>query len=348
MPDRTMRWQVLLFIYIISLTSVLGQVSYSIPEEMAKGSLIGNIAQDLGLDRKRLTSGNARIFTGDSAEYIELNRERGVLLIKEKIDREALCAQTTPCALHFQVILENPMEFYTVIVEIKDINDNTPMFEKSDMKFKISESAVIGAKFLLERAIDPDVGLNSLQSYFLTKTDNFALKLKDQPDGEKIVEMVLQKSLDREKQEEIFLVLTAVDGGQPNLSGTAQIHVTVLDVNDNAPVFTKTIYKAAISENSPKGTVITRVSASDADKGSNSKISYSISNAAADVRNMFEINEINGDLISKSNAWLSYKLQKATDRALFEVGLQNGEIRTIRQVNDKDASLLTCGGGQLP
>ncbi|XP_042275313.1 protocadherin beta-16-like [Thunnus maccoyii] len=297
----TMRWRVLLFISILPFASVVGQVSYSIPEEMAKGSLIGNIAQDLGLDKKRLTSGKARIFTGDSAGYIELSRERGALLIKEKIDREALCGQTTPCALHFQVILENPMEFYTVVVEITDINDNTPIFEKSDMNFKISESAVIGAKFLLERAIDPDVGMNGLQSYFLTKTDHFVLKLKDQPDGEKIVEMVLQKPLDREKQEEIFIVLTAVDGGEPNLSGTAQIHVTVLDVNDNAPVFTKTVYKATITENAPQGTVITRVSASDADKGSNSKITYSISNTVAGVRDMFEINELNGDLILKSS-----------------------------------------------
>ncbi|XP_044220367.1 protocadherin beta-16-like [Thunnus albacares] len=297
----TMRWRVLLFISILPFASVVGQVSYSIPEEMAKGSLIGNIAQDLGLDKKRLTSGKARIFTGDSAGYIELSRERGALLIKEKIDREALCGQTTPCALHFQVILENPMEFYTVVVEITDINDNTPIFEKSDMNFKISESAVIGAKFLLERAIDPDVGTNGLQTYFLTKTDHFVLKLKDQPDGEKIVEMVLQKPLDREKQEEIFLVLTAVDGGEPNLSGTAQIHVTVLDANDNAPVFTKTVYKATITENAPQGTVITRVSASDADKGSNSKITYSISNTVAGVRDMFEINELNGDLILKSS-----------------------------------------------
>ncbi|KAA8588924.1 hypothetical protein FQN60_010269 [Etheostoma spectabile] len=198
------------------------------------------------------------------------------------------------------VILESPMEFYTVAVEITDINDNTPIFEKSDMRFKISESAVIGAKFLLERAIDPDVGTNGLQSYFLTKTENFVLKLKDQPDGEKTVEMILQKSLDREKQEEIFLVLTAVDGGEPSLSGTAQIHVTVLDVNDNAPVFTKTDHRATIPENAPKGTVITKVSASDADKGQNSKVTYSISNTAADVRGMFEIDELNGDLISKS------------------------------------------------
>ncbi|KAM4586887.1 protocadherin gamma-A11-like [Fundulus diaphanus] len=286
-----------LFLSFLSFCLAAGQVSYSIPEELPKGSLIGNIARDLGLENKRLSSGKARIFTGDNTDYIELKRERGVLLVKEKIDRELLCGQTTPCALHFQVILENPMELYSVAVEIADINDNAPLFEKSDMKFKISESAVIGAKFLLERAIDPDVGVNGLQSYFLTKTEHFVLKLKDQPDGEKTVEMILQKPLDREKIEEIFLVLTAVDGGEPQLSGTAKIHVTVLDANDNAPVFTKSLYKAAIPENASKGKVVIRVSATDADKGLNSNLIYSISNTAADIRDLFTMNESNGDLI---------------------------------------------------
>ncbi|XP_056148799.1 protocadherin gamma-A11-like [Lampris incognitus] len=300
MWEGTMRRQVLLFMWILSLGPVRGQISYSIPEEMAKGSLVGNVAQDLGLDVKRLRSGRARIYTGDSVEYVELNRDRGVLLIKERIDREALCRRTTPCALHFQIILENPMEFYSITVEITDINDNTPSFEKSDMKFKISESAVTGAKFLLERAVDPDIGINGLQSYVLTRNDHFGLNLKDQPDGGKIVEMVLQKPLDREKQEDISLLLTAMDGGEPRLSGTAQIYITVLDVNDNAPVFTKPVYKASISENAPKGTIISTVSASDADKGSNSKITYSISNTAADVRDLFEIDELNGNLMLKT------------------------------------------------
>uniref|UniRef100_A0A3Q0S890 Cadherin domain-containing protein n=1 Tax=Amphilophus citrinellus TaxID=61819 RepID=A0A3Q0S890_AMPCI len=326
----------LLFFCVLSLTSVVGQVSYSIPEEMAKGSLIGNIAQDLGLDSKRLASGKARIFIGDSAEYIELNRERGVLLVKEKIDREMLCGQTTPCALHFQVILENPMEFYTAVVEISDINDNSPIFEKSDMKFKISESAVIGSKFLLERAIDPDVGMNSLQSYFLTKTENFVLKLKDQPDGERIVEMILQKPLDREKQEEMILVLTAVDGGEPKLSGTAQIHVTVLDVNDNAPVFTKTVYKASIPENAVKGTIITKVSASDADKGSNSNIMYSISNTVANVRDIFEINELNGDLILKSSIDYEKARLYELDVQVSDQGGLSDACKVIVEVTDEN------------
>ncbi|KAM4586827.1 protocadherin gamma-A11-like isoform 11-T11 [Fundulus diaphanus] len=294
--DIKMTRQVTLFIFVLSLGFVLGQVSYSIPEEMAKGSLIGNIAHDLGLQIKRLTSGKARIFTRDSDEYVELNRERGVLLVKERIDREALCKQTTPCALHFEIILENPMEFYSVAIQITDINDNAPTFEKDKIHFKISESAVIGAKFVLERAFDVDVGINDLKRYTLKPTDNFALKLHNNPDGNKNVEMVLQKPLDREKQEQMNLVLTAVDGGEPQMSGTMLIVITVLDINDNAPVFTQQIYKATVTENSPKGTVVAVVSASDADEGTNSKIRYSITNTFDDVRNIFEVNEENGEV----------------------------------------------------
>ncbi|XP_059202411.1 protocadherin beta-16-like [Centropristis striata] len=298
---RTMARQVLQFMCLLSFGVVLGQVSYTIPEEMSKGSLVGNLAQDLGLQTKRLVSGKARIYTRDSDEYIELNRERGVLLVKQRIDREALCKQTTPCALHFQIILENPMEFYSVTVQITDINDNAPTFEKNEMKFKISESAVIGAKFVLERAVDLDVGINDLKNYELKPTDNFALKLRNNADGNKNVEMVLQKPLDREKQEQINLVLTAVDGGEPQMSGTMLIVITVLDANDNAPVFTQSTYKATVYENSPKGTVVATVSASDADQGSNGKITYSITNTLDDVRKVFDVDGENGDVILIGN-----------------------------------------------
>uniref|UniRef100_A0A673C2P1 Protocadherin beta-16-like n=1 Tax=Sphaeramia orbicularis TaxID=375764 RepID=A0A673C2P1_9TELE len=285
-----------LFFCVASVSSVIGQVSYSIPEEMPKGSLVGNIAQDLGLQIKRLITGKARIYTRDSDEYVELNRDRGVLLVKERIDRETLCRQTTPCALHFQVILENPMEFYSVTVQITDINDNSPIFKKAEMNFKISESMMIGAKLVLERAVDPDVGINGVHGYELKPTDNFVLKLHNNADGNKNIEMVLQKPLDREKQEQISLVLTAVDGGEPQMSGTMQIIITVLDANDNAPVFTQPTYKATVTENSPKGTVVASVTASDADQGSNGKITYSITNAIDDDKKLFEVNKETGEV----------------------------------------------------
>ncbi|XP_056151704.1 protocadherin beta-16-like [Lampris incognitus] len=297
---RPLLW---LLISILSLGSAHGQVSYSIAEERAKGSFVGNVAQDLGLDVTRLKAGKARIYTGDGGDYVELNSERGVLLLKDKIDREALCGRTTPCALHFQIILENPMEFFTVTVEVTDVNDNAPFFKKSDMKFRISESAAAGAVFVLEQAVDLDVGVNGLHSYSLKPTDNFVLRLQNQAEGRKMVEMVLQKPLDREIQDRLSLVLTAVDGGEPRLSGTALINISVLDVNDNAPVFTQKTYKSSLRENSPAETTVTSVSASDLDEGSNGKITYSILNSLDDFSELFDINEDIGEvrLIGKTD-----------------------------------------------
>ncbi|XP_078117478.1 protocadherin beta-16-like [Sander vitreus] len=337
-----MRRQVLVFILILSLSSVFGQVSYSIPEEMAKGSLVGNIAQDLGLDVKRLRLGNARVYSGDSREYIELNSERGVLLIKERIDREALCGDTTPCAVHFQIVLESPMEFYSVTVEITDINDNAPSFEKSDIQFRISESAVVGAKFVLERAVDLDVGINSLQSYVLKPSDHFLLKLHNQADGTKNVEMVLQKPLDREKNEFISLALTALDGGEPQMSGTMQILITVLDVNDNAPVFTQPIYKGTVAENAAKGTIVTTVSASDADHGLNGKITYSITNTLDDVRHMFDVNDDSGEV--RLTGHLDYEKKRTFQinvRAMDNGGLTDSckVIVDVVDINDNEPTI---------
>ncbi|XP_049324716.1 protocadherin beta-16-like isoform X40 [Astyanax mexicanus] len=291
-----MRWHKVLFFVVIFSHSALGQVSYSIPEEMAKGSMVGNIAQDFGLDLKRLKTGKALIFSGDSTEYIELNRERGMLLIKEKIDRESLCGKTTPCALHLRMILENPMEMYTITVEITDINDNAPIFQTGKISFEISESAIIGARFMLDGAVDADVGPNGLQSYSIQPTNHFVLEMQGHADEGKNVEMVLKRPLDRERNQRFTLTLTANDGGEPVLSGTVQIHITVVDVNDNAPIFTQKTYKATVKENSIKGTKLTTVSASDADEGSNGQVTYYISKVNEDGKDIFMINKDNGEI----------------------------------------------------
>uniref|UniRef100_A0A671QBE6 Cadherin domain-containing protein n=1 Tax=Sinocyclocheilus anshuiensis TaxID=1608454 RepID=A0A671QBE6_9TELE len=294
MPDAMIRRSMLFLILLVQIAR--GQVSYSIPEEMAKGSMVGNIAQDLGLDLQRLKSGKARIYTRDSTEYIELNRNTGQLLIREKMDRESLCAKTTPCALQLQMILENPMEFYTITIEITDINDNAPSFQKKDIRFEISESAVAGAGFMLGGAFDADVGTNDLQSYSLKPNDKFRLELHNQADGSKNVEMILERPLDRETQSLFTLLLEAFDGGDPVLSGTVQIHITVLDINDNAPVFTQKEYKAILTENAAKGSKLTTVSATDVDEGSNGHVTYYIASKDDIVRNMFIIDQYSGEV----------------------------------------------------
>ncbi|XP_042620867.1 protocadherin gamma-A6-like isoform X5 [Cyprinus carpio] len=292
--DRVFLWRVLFIMAACSISNINAQIRYSVPEEMKKGSLIGNIAHDLGLDVQRLRSGQARIVSGDSTEYVELKTDKGILVVNERIDREQLCAETTPCSFAFEIILNNPMELHHVTVEILDVNDHSPTFPKDEINLEISESATTGARFLLGSADDPDVGVNALQNYIMSTNNNFILKQHLRPDGVKYAEMVLQKPLDREQHPRLSLILTAVDGGNPQRSGNMKIEVNVLDANDNAPVFNQSVYKATIAENAPKGTYITTVNASDADSGMYSLISYSFANLKGNINEVFEIDEKTG------------------------------------------------------
>ncbi|XP_053541577.1 protocadherin gamma-A2 isoform X13 [Ictalurus punctatus] len=299
---RVSSWLTMLlvgFAFVMAVTH--GQVRYSIPEEMNKGSVVGNIAQDLGLDVKRLKSGRARIFTEDSREYIGLNVDKGTLIVRERIDREELCAQVSPCSLHFQIILDNPMELHRVDVEILDINDHAPAFDRKVISFEIAETVPPGARFSLDSAHDPDVGLNALQRYTLNPSDHFILKELSRSDGIKYFEMVLKTPLDREQQENHNLILTAFDGGSPQKSGTVKITVTVLDANDNSPVFSQPIYRVSLSENSPKDTVVVTVSATDKDKGSNGEVTYSFSQSSGrEAIDLFSIVSHTGEIKVKS------------------------------------------------
>ncbi|XP_058263785.1 protocadherin gamma-A11-like isoform X18 [Hemibagrus wyckioides] len=305
---RVSTWLTML---LVGLAFVIthGQVRYSIPEEMNKGSMVGNIVQDLGLDIKRLKSGRARIFTEDSREYIGLNVDKGTLIVKERIDREELCAQVSPCSLHFQIILDNPMELHRVDVEILDINDNAPAFKGKEISIEISETATPGSRFSLDSAHDPDVGLNTLQRYTLNPAEHFTLKELFRSDGTKYVAMVLKTPLDREQQEEHNLILTAFDGGTPQKSGTVKITVTVIDVNDNSPVFSQTIYRVSLSENIPRDSLVVTVSATDMDKGSNSEVTYSFSQSTGkESVDLFSIDSETGEI--KLKGFLDFEKYK--------------------------------------
>ncbi|KAM3613348.1 uncharacterized protein V6R79_024569 [Siganus canaliculatus] len=296
---RSFPWEILILAVLISTVS--GQIRYSIPEEMKKGSVIGNVAQDLGLDLRRLRSGRARIVTGESNQYTELKTDKGILVVNERIDREELCGEVMPCSFNFEIILENPIELHRVTVEILDVNDHAPTFKNNLINLEISESATIGSHFDLESAFDPDTGIHSLQNYVLSPNDNFALKQHSGADGTKFAVMILQKPLDRELKPRLSLKLIAVDGGTPQKSGTVNIEITVLDVNDNAPVFNQSLYSATVVENAPVGTYITTVNATDADSGSNGLVTYSFSNVKGKTGEIFEIDSSSGRISVADN-----------------------------------------------
>ncbi|XP_077433225.1 protocadherin gamma-A11-like isoform X11 [Vanacampus margaritifer] len=290
-------WRTLfLILCLCELRSVTGQARYSIPEEQAEGSFVGNIARDLSLEVGRLVAGKARIITKGGRQYVDLKRDKGTLVIKERIDREELCGKTTPCSFSFDVILENPIQLYHVTVEVVDINDNGPSFPQSEINLKIGENAAVGTRFSLANAADPDVAINDIQRYTLKPLNDFKLEIQNQQNGRKLIEMVLQKPLDREKEESLTLMLVASDGGEPRRSGTVRIQITVLDANDNAPVCTQPVYKVDVPENSPEGTLITTVRANDVDAGINGDVTYSIPHITKEEAKIFQVNVKTGEI----------------------------------------------------
>ncbi|XP_044060646.1 protocadherin gamma-A11-like isoform X23 [Siniperca chuatsi] len=281
----------------LALHPVSGDVSYSIPEEMKRGSVIGNIAKDLGLDLGRLSARKARIDTEDNnVQYSGVNLNTGDLIVQERIDREGLCAKKASCVLKQELVLENPLELHRISIRVQDINDNSPQFKEESLKFEIRESADKGARFLLGEAHDGDIGENAVQGYSLEQNDHFKLNVNTKSGGRKYGELILDKELDREEKREIMLLLTAVDGGSPQRSGTVVIHVTVLDANDNVPVFSQTVYKASLPENAPLDTVVITVSATDADEGLNSEITYGFDHVSDENNNVFSLHSKTGEV----------------------------------------------------
>ena len=278
--------------FILTLHLVYGDLSYSSPEEMKRGSVIGNVAKDLGIDIRTLSSRQTRVdFDGNRKRYCDINLNTGELITTERIDRESLCGKKPSCVLKVDLVLENPLELHRVSLHVQDVNDNSPQFNDNLIEMEISESAEKGNRFSIEEAHDADIGQNAVQRYNLQKNENFILSV----DNNK-VELVLENKLDREKQNEMNLLLTALDGGSPQRSGTVVIHVTVLDANDNAPVFSQAVYKASLPENSPPDTVVINVSATDADEGVNGDVTYQFGHVSDDDINMFSIDSKTGEI----------------------------------------------------
>ncbi len=283
---------------LFSLNTVCADLSYNIPEETKRQYVIGNIAKDLRMDVKQLSARKARIDTEDSSKrYCDVNLNTGDLIVAETIDREELCGSRVSCILSYELVLENPLEAHRIILQIQDINDNAPRFPNERISFEITESADKGQRFRLDEAHDKDIGQNVVNSYSLAKNKHFVLDIHDSADGGKFAELVLEKELDREQQKEIDMILTATDGGSPQRSGTAVIHITVLDANDNVPVFSEAVYKVTLAENTPSGTEIIKVTATDADEGPNGEVMYEFSRISDKATKLFSIDKVTGQIM---------------------------------------------------
>ncbi|XP_006866317.1 PREDICTED: protocadherin gamma-A12 [Chrysochloris asiatica] len=251
------------------------QIRYSVPEELEKGSIVGNIVHDLGLEPQELAERGVRIVSRGRMQLFALNWRSGTLITAGRIDREELCMGAIKCQLNLEILIEDKVKIYGVEIEVRDVNDNAPYFREGELEIKMIENAATGMRFPLPHAWDPDIGKNSLQSYDLSPNTYFSLDVQSGTDGNKYPELVLERSLDREEKAVHHLVLTASDGGDPIRSGTARIRVTVVDVNDNSPVFTQSEYRVSVLENVAVGTQLLLLNATDLDEGANSEVTYS-------------------------------------------------------------------------
>ncbi|XP_033036778.1 protocadherin gamma-A5 [Trachypithecus francoisi] len=320
-----------------------GQISYSMPEELDKGSFVGNIARDLGLEPRELAERGVRIVSRGRTQLFALNPRSGSLVTAGRIDREELCAQSPLCVVNFNILVENKMKIYVVEVEIIDINDNFPRFRDEELKVKVNENAAAGTRLVLPFARDADVGVNSLRSYQLSSNLHFSLDVVSGTDGQKYPELVLEQPLDREKETVHDLLLTALDGGDPVLSGTTHIRVTVLDANDNAPLFTPSEYSVSVPENIPVGTRLLTLTATDPDEGINGKLTYSFRNEEDEISETFQLDSNLGEISTLQP--LDYEESRFY---LMEVVAQDGGallasakvVVTVQDVNDNAPEVI--------
>uniref|UniRef100_A0A3Q3ICQ1 Cadherin domain-containing protein n=1 Tax=Monopterus albus TaxID=43700 RepID=A0A3Q3ICQ1_MONAL len=316
------------------------QIRYSISEEVQDGTVVGNIAKDLGLDKSALKDRGYRIVAGSTEPLFQVNQHDGILYVKGRIDREEVCERSSPCMISLKTVLENPLEIHYVSVEIADINDHSPDFPEKEKRLEISESALAGARFQLQTARDPDIGQFSIQQYKLSHSEYFRVEVKDRGEDRKVPFLVLQKQLDRETAGKHKLRLTAIDGGKPAKSGDTEVIVDVLDVNDNSPVFTKELYSVTIRENVPVGTVVIQVNATDLDQGANCEIIYSFGKEVdSKLMDLFGIDANTGEIQVKGpidfEKSKSYEIDiQASDKGPVPLTSDRSVLITVTDVND--------------
>nr|XP_015205220.1 PREDICTED: protocadherin alpha-8-like isoform X9 [Lepisosteus oculatus] len=335
------QWIVLYFAFLFCFwQDTSAQIRYSIPEEVKDGAVVGNIAKDLGLDSRTLTDRRFRIVSGSKDPPFQVNQNDGALYVSKNIDREEMCERNSVCLINLKTVLENPLEIHYVAVEVLDVNDNSPEFLEKEKRLEIAESALPGARFQLQAARDPDAGVNSVQVYKLGKNEHFQLEVKDRGDDKKIPFLILHKPLDRETNTEHKLLLIALDGGNPQRSGTQTIIIDVLDVNDNTPVFDQDIYSVTLQENVPIGTKVIQLNATDLDDGQNGNVVYSFgSNINSKVYEVFDLDSKTGEITVKGlidfEEQESYEIDiQASDNGQAPLTIDSSVIVKIQDMND--------------
>ncbi|XP_067301245.1 protocadherin-8 [Pseudorasbora parva] len=295
-------------------------------EEDAPGTEIGNLSQDLKIDPSEDPE-TSFTFIQKTNSVIKMRPADGLLTVGEILDREQLCQRDPECILSFDVVAFSKEKFQLVHVEIevRDINDHSPKFARKEMHLDISEDAPLNSRFPLDVAVDPDVGDNSVQSYRISHTTHFMLELSVQEDGVKSAELVLISPLDRESEEFYTLEVIASDGGSPGKSGSATVHIRVLDCNDNSPTFEHSSLRVELGEDAPIGSSVLKVHAFDPDSGINGEVVYGFQEGSSP--GVFQIDLITGEVTLTDS--LDFESRRSYELHIQASDLGSGSVSSI-------------------
>ncbi|KAF6737708.1 Protocadherin-12 [Oryzias melastigma] len=287
-------------------------IQYRVWEEQPAGTEVGRLLDDL---RQRDEGGSLEDFQvleqGKALPFSVSTRD-GVVSTQGRLDREQLCRGSDLCEVAFSVLYRKSgaVNCLRVRVEVMDLNDHSPSFPSASQEVEISETASLGMRIPLERAVDPDAGTNGLQGYTLSTNQHFVLEVTNAPAGIKQAELVVSKELDREVQDSFDLIMVAWDKGNPAKSGTTLIRVIIQDSNDNSPKFEDSNPTVTITEDTALGTTIIKLQASDPDLGPNGEVQYLMSKLTLPaVQKLFHVDSQTGDLTVQAH--LDYEVQSS-------------------------------------
>ncbi|XP_072368915.1 protocadherin-1-like isoform X3 [Scyliorhinus torazame] len=349
----TLLW-LLLFLWPLPVCRAQNSVKFSLPEEQPPNTLIGNPGETLGLEK------NNRLFKLEIGKpFLRVDETGGNLYTTETpIDREDMsCESPMECFLEFEISVTDTL-YYTVPVLVEgkvlivDINDNTPSFSSPVISISIPEHTNAGTIVNIPTATDRDAGTNGVASYEVLGTEThglFSLQVAEEH-GEKLPQLIVTGRLDREQRDTYDLTIRVVDGGKPPRTSTAILRIAVLDINDNAPKFERSSYEGTVEENSPVGTSILQVRATDLDLGDNSQIEYTFAQAAESARRLLRLD--------KSSGWITVQrpvdreqvsqfkfFVHAKDKAPIPKQDRAAVIITVRDKNDNAPSIEIRGIG---
>lgn len=263
------------FLLVVNGQAATFTVRYQVLEEVQPGTVLGKLSEELGRPE---ATGTFRLLQASAVPPIQVDSQDGLLSTVGRLDREQLCPQRESCVISFSVVAANWLVLIHVEIHILDINDNRPQFPQMVLELDISLSTLLQTRIPLDRALDADVGSNSLCSYLLSPNEHFVLETSAGTDGTRWAELVIVKNVDLFELTPSFeLTLTAFDHGEPPRSGTALVRVTVLDSSEKNLMFAQTFVTVEIEEDALPGTLLANLTAMDPGPGSDRKIKYSFS-----------------------------------------------------------------------